>query len=201
MPIASSVSRLTRAAAALAVTAAVGGCTIPAAPTAGSRTTGANFSGASSHGRAPKSTAGARCHLRGALPDRACTPGVTDPRVTPATISSTICTTGYTSTVRPSTSVTGPLKLASIRAYGLPGSKGLYEYDHLISLELGGAPADPANLFPEPYAGTAGARVKDRAENALADAVCTHRIGLRAAQHIIATDWRGAYRRFVGKLP
>ena len=41
-----------------------------------------------------------------------------------------------TSRIRPSTSVTGPEKLASVRAYGFYQGPGAYEYDHLISLEL-----------------------------------------------------------------
>ena len=44
-----------------------------------------------------------------AEPDPALTPGAADPRVTQATIGSTICASGYTSTVRPPTSYTTPL--------------------------------------------------------------------------------------------
>jgi hypothetical protein len=44
---------------------------------------------------------------------------------------------------------------------------GAYEEDHLISLEIGGAPSAEANLWPEPYNGPEGARVKDVVENKL----------------------------------
>ena len=47
----------------------------------------------------------------GVLPDPKCTPGATDPRVTQSNIQSTICVPGYTKTVRPSTSVTDPIKI------------------------------------------------------------------------------------------
>jgi hypothetical protein len=66
-----------------------------------------------------------------------------------------------------------------------------------VSLELGGAPADPANLWPEAYASNSGARTKDRVENRLHALVCRHQVPLRAAQRAIATDWVRAYRRYV----
>src|SRR5437773_1158694 len=77
---------------------------------------------------------------------------------------------------------------------------GDYEEDHLIPLELGGAPADPRNLWPEPYASKHGARVKDRLENALHRAVCAGQIGLRAAQRAIARNWWAAYSKYVPHL-
>jgi hypothetical protein len=55
------------------------------------------------------------------LPIAALTPGIADPRVTPATIATTICVTGWSEMVRPPTSVTDPIKTAQIAAYG---------YDH-----------------------------------------------------------------------
>jgi hypothetical protein len=137
------------------------------------------------------------CHLRGALPDRRCTPGADDPRVTPANIDTTICRQGYTKRVRPRTSVTQPIKRERIAAYGLPSDPRLYELDHLVSLELGGAPANPANLWPEPYASSSGARTKDRIENRLHSLVCRHEVPLREAQRAIATDWVKAYHRYV----
>jgi len=59
--------------------------------------------------------AAGRCHARqaanGVLPDPACTPGAVDPHVTDATLESTVCRRGgYTSTVRPPTSVTNSEK-------------------------------------------------------------------------------------------
>jgi hypothetical protein len=144
---------------------------------------------------APKQTG---CHLRGALPDRRCTPGASDPRVTPANIDGTICRRGYSKGVRPRTSVTRPIKRERIAAYGLPSDPRLYELDHLVSLELGGATANPANLWPEPYASRGGARIKDRLENRLHSLVCRHEVRLREAQRAIAADWVRAYHRYIG---
>ena len=62
------------------------------------------------------------CYVRGQypfnMPDLNCTPGALNPAVTQATIRSSICRAGYSSSIRPSTRVTEPEKLASIRAYG-----------------------------------------------------------------------------------
>jgi hypothetical protein len=139
------------------------------------------------------------CHARGhgafTLPDRHCTPGASDPRVTQQNIATTICRRGYTRTVRPPESVTAPEKRASMRAYGDTGSPHAYEYDHLISLELGGAPNDPRNLWPEP-GGTPNP--KDRLENRLHELVCGGSLPLADARRQIAADWVTAYRRYIG---
>lgn len=138
----------------------------------------------------------AACHVRagGALPDPACTPGVTNPMVTPATLRTTICKPGWTATIRPPTSVTGPEKAASMRRYGDKGSASRYEYDHLISLELGGAPNDTRNMWPEPHvvAGDQGSFAKDRVENRLKAEVCAGKVSLAVAQAAISSDWRAA---------
>jgi hypothetical protein len=124
------------------------------------------------------------------LPDRSCTPGATNPDVTQGTIDQTICVSGWTSTVRPPTSYTNPLKVKQIAEYGYADtSTADYEEDHLIPLELGGAPRDPHNLWPEPHAGAKNAYSKDSVENALKKAVCNGQVDLIAAQNAIATDW------------
>lgn len=138
------------------------------------------------------------------LPNRARTPGVVNPAVTQATIGRTICVSGWTSTVRPSSSVTTALKVAQLAsgyAYRGDVATGDYEEDHLISLELGGAPSDPRNLWPEPYGSAEGARVKDAIENRLHALVCGHSISLATAQHAIATNWWAAYTTYVGSVP
>jgi hypothetical protein len=131
----------------------------------------------------------------GALPDPGCTPGATNPAVTQATIGATICVPGWTRTVRPPVSVTAPEKLASMRQYGAAGSPAEYEFDHLVSLELGGAPNDARNLWPEPHSvpslsGDQGSATKDRIENQLRADVCAGRRSLTEAQALIAGDWR-----------
>jgi hypothetical protein len=136
------------------------------------------------------------CVNAAGLPDADCTPGAVNPDVTPETIATTICTSGYTARVRPPTSYTRPLELQLLAAYGQPGaSPAEFELDHLISLELGGAPRDPANLWPEPYTGANNARQKDVVENYLRAQVCNGQMPLGEAQRLIATDWVSVYRQ------
>jgi hypothetical protein len=107
------------------------------------------------------------------------TPGVLNPDVTQANIRSTICRHGWTDTVRPPTSYTNALKAKQMRRYGETGSLADYQEDHLISLELGGNPTDPRNLWPEPYPRAADV---DRIENELNDQVCSGELTLAEAQ-------------------
>ena len=123
------------------------------------------------------------------LPDPKCTSGAIDPRVTQNNIDSTICVPGYTKTVRPPVSVTEPLKLESMKSYGFSDSPSNYEYDHLIPLELGGAPDDVKNLWPEPHYTNPNSYDKDRFENYLHDQVCSGVMDLKTAQNEIATNW------------
>jgi hypothetical protein len=111
--------------------------------------------------------------------DAARTPGVLNPDVTQATIGSTICVRGWTKTVRPSTSYTNALKVKQMREYGVGGSLSDYQEDHLISLELGGHPTDPRNLWPEPYPRASDV---DSIENELNAKVCSGALSLAAAQ-------------------
>lgn len=127
------------------------------------------------------------------LPDPSCTPGVTNPDVTQATIGSTICVSGWTSTIRPPTSYTNPLKRQGIIDYGYSDTNmSDYEEDHFLPLELGGAPRDPQNLWPEPHAGSSNSYTKDAVENAVKKAVCNGQATLAAAQNAMLTDWTTA---------
>jgi hypothetical protein len=143
------------------------------------------------------------CHAVGSglysMPDPRCTPGALNPAVTQRTIASTICKSGWTSTVRPPESVTEPEKLASIRAYGDSGAISSYEYDHQVPLELGGALNDPRNLWPEPdYAMQSGFYLnpKDHLERALNRLVCAGKMPLSKAQKAIASEWVSAYHHY-----
>jgi hypothetical protein len=127
------------------------------------------------------------------LPDPACTPGATNPDVTQSTIDSTICVSGWTATIRPPTSYTNPLKVQGIADYGYSDtSLADYEEDHFLPLELGGAPRDPKNLWPEPHSGSKNSYSKDSVENAVKKAVCAGQANLSDAQHAMLTDWTTA---------
>jgi len=107
------------------------------------------------------------------------TPGVLNPDVTQTNIRTTICRTGWTRTVRPPVSYTNDLKRRQLREYGLRGPPSAFQEDHLISLELGGNPTDPRNLWPEPYP---RASAVDRIENELNHSVCSGSLTLSDAQ-------------------
>jgi hypothetical protein len=113
------------------------------------------------------------------LADPVRTPGVLNPDVTQANIRSTICRHGWTDTIRPPTSYTNALKAKQMRQYGETGSISDYQEDHLISLELGGNPTDPRNLWPEPYPRAAEV---DKIENELNAQVCSGELTLAEAQ-------------------
>jgi hypothetical protein len=106
-------------------------------------------------------------------------PGVLTADVTQANINATICVQGWTKTIRPPTSYTNALKRKQMREYGVGGSPSDYQEDHLISLELGGHPTDPRNLWPEPYP---RASEVDSIENDLNAKVCAGELSLDDAQ-------------------
>jgi hypothetical protein len=113
------------------------------------------------------------------LADPVRTPGVLNPDVTQANIRSTICRHGWTDTIRPPVEYTNALKAKQMRRYREKGSLSDYQEDHLISLELGGSPTDPRNLWPEPYP---RATEVDQIENELNAEVCSGQLTLADAQ-------------------
>jgi hypothetical protein len=139
------------------------------------------------------------CHATGSAkfsgPDLGCTPGARNPAVKQSTIDTTICVSGYSKTVRPAVRITRAEKAASMAAYGDRGPASGFEYDHLVSLELGGAPNDPRNLWPEPGGIP---NPKDRVENRLHRDLCAHKISLIAAQRELAKRWVATYHDLFG---
>jgi hypothetical protein len=146
-----------------------------------------------------------RCEAKNHLPDPDCTPGVTNPNITQANIGLNICKRAWTgkswtgknpytgkpatgtSILRPSTSYTSKLRNLQMVEYGIGDKKpGDYEEDHLISLQLGGNPVDPRNLWPE---FGASPNTKDGFENYLNAMICQRKMTLKEAQRQIATDW------------
>jgi hypothetical protein len=113
------------------------------------------------------------------LADPVRTPGVLNPDVTQADIGRTVCLQGWTRTIRPPVSYTNELKERQMHEYGVGGSPSDYQEDHLISLELGGHPTDPRNLWPEPIE---RARKVDETENELNGQVCSGELSLAEAQ-------------------
>jgi hypothetical protein len=60
-------------------------------------------------------------------------------------IEQTICVSGYTATVRPSTTYTNGVKLKLLKEQGLSASAAAdFELDHRVPLALGGKPTNAA---------------------------------------------------------
>jgi len=197
-----SVAATPTSASAAAPTAA--GSASPVASSADSddetsSSAGASFAPTATGILPPTSGAGPADRLPGE-PDPALTPGALNPAVTQATIRSTICVSGWTATIRPAESFTYALKVKQIVQYGYSDTKtSSYEEDHLISLELGGAPADSRNLWPELYTialadgRPTGAYTKDAFETKLKTEVCAGTITLAQGQSEIGDHWVHAY--------
>lgn len=134
------------------------------------------------------------------MPNPKLTPGLTNPAVTQKSIGTTICVVGYTKTIRPPVSYTNKLKYDQLHSgYNVQGDMNMrnYEEDHLIPLEVGGHPSSKLNLFPQYYAATYGARVKDRLENKIHLLVCSGKITLKAGQAAFVPDWTVGYKKYV----
>jgi hypothetical protein len=139
-----------------------------------------------------------------ARPNARITPGALNPAVDQANIGATICARGYSKSIRPPKEYTERLKLLGIRQYGYSDLRMRdYEEDHLISLELGGSPTEPRNLWPQPHhvIGGWGSYAKDRLEDKLHTLACRGRLPLAQAQNEIASDWIAAYKRYIGPNP
>lgn len=139
----------------------------------------------------PSLSTPASCHATGTTPtdirpDPQCTPGVINPDVTQTNIWTTICRPGWTATIRPPASYTNTLKARQLVAYQLPGPPSAYEEDHRVPLEVGGAPSDPRNLWPE-LGPTPNP--KDRIENTVHRQICAGRTTLAAGQAVFLGDW------------
>jgi hypothetical protein len=117
---------------------------------------------------------------------RAPVPGAVDPAVTQATVRQTVCRLGYTFTVRPPREWSHEIKARYLAEQHLPGRVQDYELDHLIPLNLGGAPQDIRNVWMQRWD---EAKVKDDEELALYYAVCAGRMTLDEARRQILDRW------------
>jgi hypothetical protein len=144
--------------------------------------------------RLPQPRSNGPCKINAELQDRTCTPGVASPLVTQANIQETICSAGFSTKIRTQfapSKYTDALKRLQIKEYGYSDTNPAhYEEDHLISLELGGHPNDPRNLWPEPGASP---NAKDEIENLLHRRVCAGEMSLEEAQRAISTNWKAVH--------
>jgi hypothetical protein len=116
------------------------------------------------------------------LPDKKRTPGALNPRVRQSTIKKTICKRRWTTKIRPPVAFTNALKIKQMVLYEETGLPSQYEEDHFIPLELGGAPRNPKNLWPEPRSQS---KLSDPLENKLKRKVCKGLLRLAKARAAI----------------
>jgi hypothetical protein len=97
---------------------------------------------------------------------------------------------------RPPTTYTNRIEQRELAAYGITSTVQDTELDHIIPLALDGDPGYalganglPLNLYPQPWEGMTGAKVKDREENSLRSKVCSGALTLQQAQGTIIADW------------
>src|SRR5215467_5901268 len=125
-----------------------------------------------------------------------------NPDVDEDTIDRTICESGYTKSVRPSTSYTNGVKKKLMREAEIDEARiGDYELDHIVPLELGGHPRKPSNLMLQPWEGEHGARAKDTLETRLKSLVCRGQLDLTDAQVCIAQDWEACALQYPKRWP
>jgi len=149
----------------------------------------AGSSGSPSPRAAPPKLVPGSCK-RGRLPDHSCTPGA----VFRSIGKSQVCIPGHARRVR---NVPQSLKNSIYAEYGIRShSRGQFEVDHLVPLELGGSNS-AKNLWPEAASPKPGFHEKDRLENALHERVCSGQMSLTRAQHLFERNWVAAYRRYV----
>jgi hypothetical protein len=89
--------------------------------------------------------------------------------------------------VRPPVTYTNDVKRRQLAALGYPDQNlADYEEDHWIPLELGGAPRDERNLWPEVLP---DARAKDVVESKLKRVVCDGTVSLETARRVMYLKW------------
>lgn len=181
--------RLSSLVALYVLTALLAACAPAPAPTGGTSSTATALP--PTPGEVPGTDA---CHHDGRV---YC---VLNPDVTQASIGTTICKSGWTATVRPSSSYTTSLKKQQLAQYAYlhPGDPmwnvAGTEEDHRMPLELGGATSDPGNLSPEehPRSGT-----KDAGENKARSDVCNGSMTLAGAQRAFVDTYLDVYPGYI----
>lgn len=112
-----------------------------------------------------------------------------DPKITPGIVITTsakdVCTPGWAGDHRKS--LTKHQKEEVLKAYGLPTSIKVGEWDHLIALELGGGNGEK-NIWPQ--ISTEDKKAKDKLENSLHKKVCDGDMKLTTAQQQMREYWK-----------
>jgi hypothetical protein len=112
-------------------------------------------------------------------------PGAVNPEVTQTNIHQTICVRGWTATVRPSRSWSSRFKHKLALKQHV--SAGDFELDHEVSLEVGGSPKSPQNLWLQPW--SEARRDDNGIEARLHRAICSGELTLAEGRQQ-EIDWK-----------
>jgi hypothetical protein len=119
-------------------------------------------------------------------------PKLTPGKANPVLTQELICSKSFRTGVYRNVPQSEKKKIAKNYGINYEATRKHVEYDHFVSLELGGS-NDIANIWPEAYSPQPGAHEKDMVENYLHKAVCAGRISLEEAQKEIVDDWYAVY--------
>lgn len=125
-------------------------------------------------------------------------PGAINPVVTQENVAETICSPGWTATVRPPEEYTEELKKKLLGARYSVFTMKSFELDHAVPLETGGNPTSTDNLWLESWTGPMNAHVKDRLENEMKRLVCAGKVTLKQAQACFMNcGWVACYKQWM----
>lgn len=128
------------------------------------------------------------------LPDPTRTPGAINPAIRQDNIAATICKDEYQAEKSPPPSWKAAATRRLVQNLYPGENPDDFSLDHLVPISLGGAVADPRNLWLQTWTGP-DRELKDRLETLLTKMVCNGQIPLSTAQQRIAGDWRDTYQR------
>lgn len=121
-----------------------------------------------------------------------------NPKLTPGDVLAVtrdeLCNGGYTS---PAAKIPIALKRHVFDRYKTRPQAGGYNVDHLIPVNLGGTNS-LKNLWPQPLSSEWNYHMKNKLEGKLYKMVCNGTISLDRAREEIASDWAGAYKKYIG---
>lgn len=103
-------------------------------------------------------------------------------------IRQTICTSGWTATIRPPVAYTEKIKRDLSADFG--GNPQDFELDHIIPLAVGGHPTDPKNLQLQEWEGPDGAKAKDVVEVRVKRLICVGFLTLAQGRQCFIDRWK-----------
>lgn len=112
--------------------------------------------------------------------------GANNPAVTQDNIATTICAKGWLADVRPKQAQSWKFKKRLLVAQHRYKNGHRYILDHVIPLEIGGAPLDAQNFMLQSYRASL---TKDKVEDSLHNQVCKGTITLDHAR-VMILDWK-----------